>query len=150
MGGKPLCFLYIFTLFSFSIFCFPWVLEVVTYVETAPYPFCFIFVPRIASIWKEMQLAVFYLDFCASPKTSVLSARTCGIFDIFWEPAPGYYLTFISFPLFYLSHGSASEKFIFTVSSVLRDFCLCLHLPLNLFLLVFSWEESFKISCDNS
>ena len=42
MGGNPLCFLYVF--FCFVLFYFICVLEVVTSVTTAPYPFYFVFV----------------------------------------------------------------------------------------------------------
>ena len=147
------CFPYVFPLFSFIFFCFLWVLEVVTSVATSPYLFYFIFVPRVTSNRKVVwfgELAVFCPDFCASPKTSVLSARTWGIFYIYWAPAPGFYLTFISFALFDLSNKRFSKKIIFTCCSVLTDFCQYLHLPLNLFLLCSFGGKSLKISCDSS
>ena len=147
MGGNPHCFISVY-------FCFICVLKVFTSAATSPYPFYFVFMPRLNSnrevVWFG-ELAVFCPDFCASPKTLVLSARMRGIFDIFYSPSPGCYLTFISRPLFYLSHRSTLKKFIFTVCSVLTDFCLYLHLPLYLFLLLFFWWGGgcFKRSCDS-
>jgi hypothetical protein len=64
------------------------------------------------------------------PKASFLSAIACA-------HAPGYYVTFISFALFDLSNRRFSKKLIFTICSVLTDFCHYLHLPLDLFLFEF-------------
>jgi hypothetical protein len=46
-------------------------LKVVTFVTTSPYPFYFVFVPRIASNWKKGRFGEFAVqrpetDFCAS------------------------------------------------------------------------------------
>ena len=150
MGGDPLCFPYVFSLFSFSFFCFLCILKVVTSVETSPYPFYFVFVPRITSIWKKVQLAILCPDFCALPKTSVLSARTRGIFDIFWAPAPGCYLTsnsshFLIWATEVPRKNSSLQPVLFWQISanicicVLISFCCC------------SFEgKSFKRSCDSS
>jgi hypothetical protein len=41
--------------FTFSTFSFTWVLEVITTVITAPYPFYFVFVPREASNLSKVR-----------------------------------------------------------------------------------------------
>ena len=143
MGGNPLCFLYV-------LFCFVWVLEVATSVATTPYPFYFVFVPGVTSIWKEVQFAAFCPDFCASPKTSYLSARVRENYETKWAHAPGCYITFISVTFSDLIYRSASKNS--SLQSVLfwqisAFVCICL------FIFLF-WcslgVESLKISCDSS
>ena len=51
------------------------------------------------------------------------------------------YATFSSSGFSDLSNVRFSKKLIFTCWSVLTDFCQYLHLPLNLFLLVFSLRK---------
>jgi hypothetical protein len=48
-GRQPIIF------FAFSLFLFLWVLEVVTSVATSPYPFYFVFVPRVVSNGEEVR-----------------------------------------------------------------------------------------------
>ena len=117
------------------------VLEVITSVITAPYPFYLLFVPRVTSNEREVMIGK-----VAVPKQiSVLHRKnSCKIskrlFEvrIFCASAPGCYLTFVSSTLFDLSNRRSSKKFIFTCWSVLTDFCHFLHL-----LLVGSFLSSF-------
>ena len=73
-------------------------------------------------------------DFVLLPKKLYFPARTSNRYVIFWKYAPGCYLTFVSFVLFYLSNISFLNNSIFSCYSVLTDFCHYLHLPLDLFL----------------
>ena len=103
----------VFALFSFSLFCFLWVLEVVTSVATSHYPFYFVFVPRVASNREEVwfgEVAVLKQILCCHQKKLILSARTSNWSEFFCAHAPGYYLTFICFAIFYMSYKSASKK----------------------------------------
>jgi hypothetical protein len=64
--------------------------------------------------------------------------------DISCAHAPGYFQTFISFALFYLSNRRSSEKSIFVSCSVLTDLCHYLCLPLNRFLLSSFDHKTFE------
>jgi hypothetical protein len=64
--------------------------------------------------------------------------------------APGYFQTFISFALLYLSNRKPSKKSIFVSCSVLTDFCHYLCLPLDRFLFEFFWSRGFWGSCYSS
>ena len=112
------------------VFSFCWVLEVVTSVKTAPYPFCLVFVPMIASNGRRYNLGELLSRdrFCAVTKKFLCPARTSENYEINWASAPGFYLTFISFALFDLSNRRWSKKMIFTCYSVLTDFCHILPL----------------------
>ena len=127
-GRKPTFFSLVSFLFSSVFFCFLCVLEVVTSVANAPYPFYFVFVPRIASFERKCKLMFCCPDFCASPKISYLSARVREIYEKIWAPAPGCYLTFIVWIFFDLSHVSASNFFY-----LYSQFCFDRFLPLFAF-----------------
>ena len=96
--------------------------------------------PRVTSNREEVrfgEVAVLKQISVLPPKNLILPARMSDYFEIFWEHAPGYYLTFISLPLFDLSNIRFLKKLIFSCCSVLTDFCHYLLLPLNLFLFEF-------------
>ena len=115
-------------------FSFCWVLEVIATVMTSPYPVIFVFVPRVASNWKEVRfeellswkqiMCCHEINSCSQPE------RHCEL-NFFWAYASCYYLTFVSSAFFDLSNIRFSKKLIFTDYSVLTDFCYYLHLPLQ-------------------
>jgi hypothetical protein len=102
---------------------------------TSPYPFYFVFVPRIASNGEEVRFG----EVAVLKQISMLrykkreKSQNSILICIFCAHAPGYYPTFVSFALFDLSNKRFSKKLIFTCYSVLIDFCHYLHLPLDLF-----------------
>jgi hypothetical protein len=87
-------------------------LEVVTTVTTSPFPFDFVFVPRIASNRKKVRFG----EFVVQKQISVLRYKNCEksqnriLICTFGAHAPGYYLTFVSFALFDLSNRGFSKN----------------------------------------
>jgi hypothetical protein len=66
-------------LFIFSTFSFIWVLEVITTIITAPYPFYFVFVPREASNLSEVRFG----DVAVLKQFSVLHRKNSWKFFVY-------------------------------------------------------------------
>jgi hypothetical protein len=130
LGASVSYYLFVFAS-NTSYICFVWVLEVVTSVATSPYPFYFVFVPRIASNREEIRFgegAVPKQIMCCLPKNSYLPARTSDFLEFFCALASGYYATFISFALFHLSNRRSSKNHSFCTVlfwQISANFCIC-------------------------
>ena len=129
-GRQPTLFSFVFYMFSFVFFelgsCY--------LCSNLSLSFLFCFCAKNNLYLKGSATCCFLSRFLRLTKNLITLSQSMITLWKKWTPSLGCYVIFISRPLFDLSYRSTSKNFIFTACSVLTDFCLYLHLPLNLFL----------------
>ena len=138
-------------MFLFLLFSFCWVLEVITSVITSPYQ---VFVPRVASNWKEVrfeELLSWKQILCCHEKNSCSQKERYFELNVFLTYSSVIYITFVSSAFFDLSNRRFSKKnrslrtvLFWQISVILY---LCLYNPF--FFSSFGGKSFFK-SCYSS